>query len=1040
MLNTRTVAAALVATVVSLCVGQNGAVDTINWRYLPEEADALAQRQALVEQRLQGLQTELTVLQAAEPPAPEQLARVQARFDAWSAYRDVVTEAISTQQTIATATARTDEIAQQIEQIKAQTEAIRKRTVGTANVEEQLTAIRAELNALDARLGAVNDAQQRRVEFRSHYETRRNDLQQQVVELTQTVRSADNGPTTDAGAETPAPPTPAGEVPVTEIRLATAELRQQLLPLQLRRATVLYELDEALLEALNAQKEALTDWEARLAARQARKDITQLEQQVAGAATEAELVKAQLDLFVATVRQEYLRDQPKLVLTKDDLAKPLERLAALKSQWEATKAALDYELGRNLQRLQRELDRDLQNLRRRLQERRQTRADAMTQQSRLRELRELILRKFDELAVEARGAIEDLRERNVITELRSTLETELNTLQERASVTRSNAEELVNQTRTTIDTLLVTENALRLTRIERRTSGFLGVGWAGVGSELASFARPPEDAVEPLFQLDDARQKPRERLINVGATLEQTLNRLGGRPGWYVIGSAALALVLGTAITILARRRSVPLARQIESHYREVHRPDADGQAELGSGVAGRFNLLVLNLIGDLMIVWLLTVVILSTAWWVGSDPILFRLSTVIVGGAALTATVVRVIHHLFEAASAPHRPLPCADAVAAHYRHWLVGLLLFAAVIMIPVVALQRVDILPQTRDALSQIFKLGLLIGLLIFLYRKQFVLGLLAEVEPKWLRVIADVMYPIFMLAIFLLAGLQLAGFGYLVTYVGTGVGVSITILLGGLALSEYLVDLVIRSQRYAGANGARPPQAGRRRVRVPKPPELSPYLRGLIKGLIRLLIFIGAVYAILLVWDVELDGDRWDWQVASLAAVTLLVGLVVDRLVIASATALERGGTLPDSTSRFLQRVARTVIVILVLLALGLLAGLEVMGLWTFLSTLLAMVAIGFVAVWSILSNVLATLVILIWRPFNVGEWIEIKPEDIGGQVVDINFIYTILRTDDDRRIAVPNNLFAQKFISRKVAAGKPRRTLADQLEKQEALGD
>ena len=77
-------------------------------------------------------------------------------------------------------------------------------------------------------------------------------------------------------------------------------------------------------------------------------------------------------------------------------------------------------------------------------------------------------------------------------------------------------------------------------------------------------------------------------------------------------------------------------------------------------------------------------------------------------------------------------------------------------------------------------------------------------------------------------------------------------------------------------------------------------------------------------------------------------------------------------------------------------------------------------------------------ILIWRPFNVGEWIVLLPEEIEGQVVDINFIYTILRANDGTRTAVPNNLFAQKFIRRQTVRSTPQRTLAEQLEASKPL--
>src|SRR5258708_35175233 len=69
------------------------------------------------------------------------------------------------------------------------------------------------------------------------------------------------------------------------------------------------------------------------------------------------------------------------------------------------------------------------------------------------------------------------------------------------------------------------------------------------------------------------------------------------------------------------------------------------------------------------------------------------------------------------------------------------------------------------------------------------------------------------------------------------------------------------------------------------------------------------------------------------------------------------------------------------------------GLSMSGLWTIFSTIFALVAIGFVAVWSILSNTLCTIVILIFRPFAIGDELEFPGEPIRGRVVDLNFIYT-----------------------------------------------
>ena len=115
------------------------------------------------------------------------------------------------------------------------------------------------------------------------------------------------------------------------------------------------------------------------------------------------------------------------------------------------------------------------------------------------------------------------------------------------------------------------------------------------------------------------------------------------------------------------------------------------------------------------------------------------------------------------------------------------------------------------------------------------------------------------------------------------------------------------------------------------------------------------------------------------------------------------------------------VRRTVKWIISLVALVLVLGafgLNIGGMWGIVSTILAMVAIGFVAVWSVLSNILCTLIILVFRPFSVGDEVEFAGEPVKGRVVDLNFIYTTLDAGDGAVMQVPNNLFLQKVLRRR----------------------
>jgi len=155
-------------------------------------------------------------------------------------------------------------------------------------------------------------------------------------------------------------------------------------------------------------------------------------------------------------------------------------------------------------------------------------------------------------------------------------------------------------------------------------------------------------------------------------------------------------------------------------------------------------------------------------------------------------------------------------------------------------------------------------------------------------------------------------------------------------------------------------------------------------------------------------------------------TVVVSFLLDRLFtfLAVRTSLTEADLMP---LRSLVRWGIRIVAIIIILGV---LGFEIGGIWAMLSTVLAMVAIGFVAVWSLLSNTTSTLLILFLRPFQVGDDIELAGEPVQGRVIDLNFFYTTLLGSDGRLLQVPNNLFFQRTVKRR--HGQPVATLAQQL--------
>jgi small-conductance mechanosensitive channel len=91
------------------------------------------------------------------------------------------------------------------------------------------------------------------------------------------------------------------------------------------------------------------------------------------------------------------------------------------------------------------------------------------------------------------------------------------------------------------------------------------------------------------------------------------------------------------------------------------------------------------------------------------------------------------------------------------------------------------------------------------------------------------------------------------------------------------------------------------------------------------------------------------------------------------------------------------------------------GLSFRHVWLTVSSALAVIAIAFFAVWSLVGNILAGLLLFFTTPFRIEDEIEVMPDGIKGLVLAINTFYTVLRDENQNYINVPNSLFFQKYI-------------------------
>ncbi|WP_196886758.1 mechanosensitive ion channel domain-containing protein [Aureivirga sp. CE67] len=84
---------------------------------------------------------------------------------------------------------------------------------------------------------------------------------------------------------------------------------------------------------------------------------------------------------------------------------------------------------------------------------------------------------------------------------------------------------------------------------------------------------------------------------------------------------------------------------------------------------------------------------------------------------------------------------------------------------------------------------------------------------------------------------------------------------------------------------------------------------------------------------------------------------------------------------------------------------------------FISSILAVLGVGFVAQWSVLSNLTSSVILFFYHPVRIGDRVRILDKDfeLKGEVVDLTGFFFFLKTDNGEDISFSNTIILQKGI-------------------------
>lgn len=170
------------------------------------------------------------------------------------------------------------------------------------------------------------------------------------------------------------------------------------------------------------------------------------------------------------------------------------------------------------------------------------------------------------------------------------------------------------------------------------------------------------------------------------------------------------------------------------------------------------------------------------------------------------------------------------------------------------------------------------------------------------------------------------------------------------------------------------------------------------------------------------------SQYGWTLVAILII-ILGGFVTYLLLQRGLNSFARKRYISGSLAGVLKILLRWAMIVLVVLVTLQQLGVQMTVVWAALSAGVVFVGVGLVAVWSVFSNALCSLLLLIFQPFRIGDRIEIIDATGGtglrGKVVNLNPIFTYLEEEEgdgnghghESVLYVPNNTFFQKTIRR-----------------------
>ena len=151
------------------------------------------------------------------------------------------------------------------------------------------------------------------------------------------------------------------------------------------------------------------------------------------------------------------------------------------------------------------------------------------------------------------------------------------------------------------------------------------------------------------------------------------------------------------------------------------------------------------------------------------------------------------------------------------------------------------------------------------------------------------------------------------------------------------------------------------------------------------------------------------------------ISIILFLIIRIVIIKLIDRTVKKSFLQKTRGKIIKKILQIVLILIILIFILSVWGVDQSELFMFMASVLTVIGIALFAQWSHLSNLTSGIIIFFNHSAKLDDTVIIidKDYEVEGRISDIGLFFVKLKTKESEEVTLPNNLFLQKMIKKKI---------------------